>query len=310
MDSTLKLKKIMVALDLSPMDEVLMKFASYMARHMNSDRLYFVHIAQSLDMPAEVRKAHGDTLAPLDENICRALEAQVKELVDLPAGCEASVSVHEGNANDKILKLTKRKDVDLVLLGSKRKLPGKGALAHKFVKASHRSVVLVPEQLPRVMDRLLVAVDFSKHSRLALEQAIQIKEASEQPVEITCQHVYQLPSGWSRTGKSEAEFAEIMQGHARENYRKFIQQFPAEYQQIPCVYSLDNNQDPVKEIYLQAVNMQADLILLGSKGKSAAAAMLMGSVAERLAHHNHEIPLFIVKDKNENIGFLEALLKI
>jgi nucleotide-binding universal stress UspA family protein len=310
MESTLELKKILVALDLSPMDEVLMKFASYMARHMNSDRIYFVHIAQNLDMPEELREIYRDTLAPMDESICRSLEAQVKELVQLPPDCEASVEVHEGNASDKCLKLAKRKDVDLIILGSKRKLPGKGAMAHKFVKATHRSVVLVPEQLPRLMDRLLVAVDFSEHSRRALEQAMQIKQSSGNPVEITCQHAYQLPSGWSSTGKSEEEFSEIMRTHAQNHYQAFIKKLPAQYQGIPCVYTLDSDRDPVKEIYQQAVKMQADLILIGSKGKSAAAAMLMGSVAERLANHNHEIPLFIVKDKNENIGFLEALFKI
>ncbi|EMR02061.1 Universal stress protein family protein [Cesiribacter andamanensis AMV16] len=76
------------------------------------------------------------------------------------------------------------------------------------------------------------------------------------------------------------------------------------------MFTLDNNHDPVKEIYHRAVKEQADLIIIGSKGKTQTAAALMGSVADRLAHYNRSIPLLIVKDKNENIGFLEALLRI
>src|SRR5690606_29812421 len=129
---------------------------------------------------------------------------------------------------------------------------------------------------------------------------IKIQKNSDLPLEIKCQHVYELPTGWHSTGKSEEEFSAIMRQHAVNHFKKFMQRLPPEHQQISCVFTCNDDHDPVKEIYNQAVLEQADLIIMGSKGKSAAAAVLMGSVADRLAQHNKTIPLLIVKDRNEN----------
>lgn len=305
-----KIKKILVSLDLSKMDEVLIRFACYTARMMNSEKVYFMHIAAELDVPQELKEKWGTSVAPVDENILYNVEQQVADLFDPLPSCETAVEVHEGNPTDRLIKLAQKKDVDLLMLGRKQGLKGSGAIPMKVLRAAHRSVLLVPETLPKKMDKILVPVDFSEHSQRALRQALKVQENSDIPLEVVCQYVYDLPSGWHTTGKSEKEFSAIMRQHAEENYQKFIRKLPAEYQNIRCVFVQDDNHDPVQEIYDLAVQEQADLIVVGSKGKTAAAAALMGSVAERLAEHNVNIPLLIVKDKNENIGFLQALFRI
>ena len=310
MEDKFEIKKILVSLDLSKMDEVLIRFAHYAAKMMGVERVYFMHISTRLDVPQELTDKFGVALLPADEQIVECLKRQVEDLFEPVPGCDTVVEVHEGNATDRLLKLAQKKDVDMLMLGHKERLKGSGALAQKVVKAAHRSVLLVPELLPKKMDKILVPVDFSKHSLRALKQALKVQENSVIPLEVKCQHVYQLPSGWHTTGKSEEEFAAIMEKHAREHYAKFIKQLPEEYQHIECVFTLDDNNDPLQEIYDQAVREQADMVVVGSKGKTAAAAALMGSVADRLAQHNKSIPLLIVKDKNENIGFLQALLRL
>ncbi len=306
MEDKFKIKKILVSLDLSEMDEVLIRLASYVARMMDCDRVYFMHIARELEMPREVR----EQLSPVDEHIEQTLQQQVQAYFEPFPECLTVVEVHEGNPTDKLIKLAHQKDVDLLVVGNKSGVPGHGAVAEKVTKAANRSVLLVPEILPDKMDKILVPVDFSEHALRALRQAIKIRENSQIPLQIKCQHVYQLPTGWHRSGKSQKEFSDIMCQHAKKDYQKFITQLPAEYREIPCAFTLDNNHDPVREIYNQAVREQSDLIIIGSKGKSAAAAALMGSIADRLATYNTSIPLMIVKDKNENIGFLKALLRL
>ncbi|WP_224999824.1 universal stress protein [Cesiribacter sp. SM1] len=310
MEDKFKINKILVSLDLSEMDEVLIRFACYTAKMMKSERVYFTHISTSLDMPKELQEKWGELMAPVDEKILHNIGQQVDALFEKVKDCETVLEVHEGNPTDKLLKLAQQKDVDLLVLGHKAGLKGSGAVPMKVVKAANRSVLLVPELLPKKMDKILVAVDFSEHSLRALKQALRVQENSQIPLEVKCQHVYSLPSGWHTTGKSEKEFADIMCQHARSDYQKFLKKLPEHYQDLPCVFTLDNNHDPVKEIFDQAVREQADLVVMGSKGKSAAAAALMGSVAERFAEHNRSIPLLIVKDKNENIGFLQALFRL
>jgi nucleotide-binding universal stress UspA family protein len=63
-------------------------------------------------------------------------------------------------------------------------------------------------------------------------------------------------------------------------------------------------------IFNAAKSSRADLLIMGSRGRSKASAMLMGSVADGLVRINREIPLLVVKNKNENLDFFDALLKL
>lgn len=308
------LKRIVVGLDLTEMDAVLMRFTAYMAKIFNADSIYFLHVAENLDMPKEIREKYPNLMAPVDEGLKHKLEAEVKKYFGDMQGVSAEVEVREGDPLKRLLKFAKQKDVDLIAMGQKSSLKGKGVLTQKVARVAHRSVMLVPENLPETfsesMDKLLVPVDFSKSALLALDQAVEIKKTSPIPVQITALNVYQLPTGWHSTGKSSGEFAEIMERNAREDFKKFAKNLEGEQEEIDELYILDNNHDPVREIYDAALALQADLIVLGSRGKTEAAAFLMGSTAERLAQTDKKIPLLIVKDKDENIGFLKALLKI
>ena len=310
MEKFFELKKILVCLDLTQMDESLIRFTSYIAKKMDSDSILFVHVAQNLDIPEEIKKNYPSLFTPMDETIRQKMGQTVEDHFEAPDNCQVEQVVKEGKPSDQILKIAKERDIDLLVVGKKMGLKGEGILARKLAKIAHLSVLMVPEVLPQLMDRLLVPVDFSESSLLALRQAIKIKETSEVPMSITCHHVYRLPSGWHTTGKSKEEFAEIMKGHAAKDYQKFIKQLEAEHQQIPCIFTLEGESNAAQEIYQQAVKDRSDLIVLGSKGKTAAASALLGNTSERLAGCDKTIPLLIAKDKNENIGFLEALFRI
>jgi len=56
---------------------------------------------------------------------------------------------------------------------------------------------------------------------------------------------------------------------------------------------------------------RADLILMGARGRSNSAAVMLGSVTERLLHDS-TIPIIAVKQKGEeaNMGFLDAFKEL
>jgi hypothetical protein len=74
---------------------------------------------------------------------------------------------------------------------------------------------------------VLVPVDFSKHSTLALEQAMEL--ANNEQAHITCVNVYSVPSGYSKTGKSYEEFAEIILNHSKKDFASFISKYDPVY---------------------------------------------------------------------------------
>ena len=75
-------------------------------------------------------------------------------------------------------------------------------------------------------------------------------------------------------------------------------------------FALDDDPHPADKIYKTASEKGADLIILGSKGRTSAAAFLIGSVAEKLVYESGDIPLFLVKKGKENLSLLEALFRL
>src|SRR5690606_23592470 len=157
--------------------------------------------------------------------------------------------------------------------------------------------------------KLLVPSDFSDYSKDALEEAIMIAERHG-GLEIVCQNVFTVPSGYHYTGKSYEEFTQIMRMHAEINYKKFIRKIDTKGIKITPVYTQDVLDDPVEEIVAKAKERNADCIIIGAKGRTAATALFIGSMAERLIQYNDSIPLMVTRPKGKNAGILDYILEI
>lgn len=304
-----QLKKIVVSVDLSDLDEEVIRYTSIIADIMKADTVYFLHVAKDLNLPEEILEKYPDLMAPADETIKHEVQDTVNKYFNQKEGAACSVEVIEGRPTDILLKYAKRKHVDLIILGrpsSKEKFP---VNIGKIAELSTCSVLFVPKHADIKIDNLVVAMDFSKNAESALEQAMHIAQAGEN-VNVYGHHVYHVPSGYHYTGKSYEEFADIMLSHAKKDAQKFYKKYNISEAECIMTYSLTEDDKIHDEINKFAAQRKADMILIGSRGRTAAASMLLGSVAEKLLRYDNSIPLFIVKDKKENMGFLEALLKI
>ena len=76
------------------------------------------------------------------------------------------------------------------------------------------------------------------------------------------------------------------------------------------VYSQDINDNPVTDIYDMAHEVQADAIIFGAKGRNAATAFFIGSIAERVIQIDSEFPLMVVRPKGKTSGLLDILMEI
>lgn len=301
-----KIERVLVALDLTEMDEVLIRYISTMAEHFQTEKIYFFHVANTFELPEEVRKNYPDLLAPTDESFKRTMEMEINEHWASDYSCEKVVEITEGNATDKLLKWIDVKVVDLIVMGRKRSLKGSGVLPQKIAKVAHSSVLLVPETVNIGLKKLVVPVDFSKHSKLAVEEALEI--SAKTGAEIQLLNTYDIPSGYHRTGKSREEFAEIMKQNAKKDLEKFIKRNDFR-EDLKCEFILDED-SPADTIFTFAKGQNADLIVMGSKGRTEMASMLLGSVTEKVINYDTDIPLLVVKEKDENMGFFKALMKI
>ncbi|MFD2201430.1 universal stress protein [Shivajiella indica] len=305
-----QIKKLIVCLDQSSLDETLVKFASFIAKANQTKKIYFTNIIRNLNIPKEVLAEFPNLI----ENMVEERKAQMKEVVEnnftKHDDVEFSYVVKEGQLSKKVLKLAHEKSADMILVGRKVSLPGTGVISQRLARRASCSLLIIPENSNPKINRLLVPSDFSDYSKDAMEEAILIAEKYGKKTEIVCQNVFTVPSGYHFTGKSYEEFTSIMQMHAEINFKKFIRKIDTKNIQITPVYTQDEDDDPVEDILAKAKEINADAIIIGAKGRTAATALFIGSMAERLIQLNDEFPLLVTRPKGKNAGILDYILEI
>lgn len=298
--------KVMVGLDLTEMDDALISNLKYLATILGIEKVYFMHVSKDLILPEELSKSYPDLMAPVDELITKEIEHEIKS-AGFPKELEYEIHVKEGNAQERILRWSKIKNIDLLIMGRKKELEGSGSLVKNLAQKYPNPVLLIPENSSfKPFSQLLLPIDFSDYSVLTLKLAMNISEKTG--AKINCCHLYGVPAGYTKTGKSFAEFAEIMLQNSKKEYDTFLSKngFPP----FECEYILKEKKDEADNIMKFAKYLQTDLLLIGSRGRTQSAAILLGSVAEKLVNIDNEIPIFVMKKKGESMTFFEALFQI
>lgn len=286
----LNLDNLLVCLDGTNLDDNLLKYASMMVGFFENTKTTFIHVAET--------------------NTDTSMHHQLKDKVDqyFKVDCEKEVVIIQGTGAQNILGWEGLKEIDLIVLGIKPRAISTGAGATKVLNGSLCSVMLVPVTDKFEVSKVLVPLDFSENSLRSLNTALKIKQSKK--IEIFLQHVYFVPTGYSSTGKTYEEFADIMLKNKQKEYEMFKKQNELDESQYEVIFTLDNDQKPSDNIYEMAQEKSADLIIIASRGRSKAASMLLGSTAVSLVHYDEDVPCLVVKDKEESMGFFEALLNI
>ena len=304
------IKKMIVCLDQSPLDQTLIAFAGAIAKVNQVKKIYFTNVIKNFGLPKEMLEEFPDLIEKMVGERRTAMENTVHKYLDPQKGLEVSFVVKEGNLSKKILKLAEEKSVDLILLGKKATLVGTGVASQRMARRATCSLLLVPEDAKPKFTRLLVPSDFSEHSKTALEEGIFWAKKQGLKTELFFQNVFTIPSGYYFTGKSLEEFTDQLKAHAATNFKKFIRKIDTKGIKITPIYTPDQDDNPIQEIVATALAQKADVILIGAKGNTASTALHIGSLAERLIQYNNRVPLLVSRPKGKNAGVLDYLLEI
>lgn len=300
----------MVLLDMSSMNETLLKYASFISDSSYAKQIYFVNIVKNINLPDEVKKEFPD----LEKKALEERKAFIKDKIDEFFKPEREViikyHIRLGPPLRTILEFSQKQNIDLIMIGQKKSIPGTGVLAQRLARRANCNLSIIPEGKEPKIEKLLVPIDFSYHAQLALEQAIFVSNQKNQEVKIFCQNVYNVPVGYHYSGKTYEEFAEVMKKNAQKNYENFIKNIDTKGIDIIQEYSLDTNDNLASDILEMAGKLEVDGIIIGAKGRTAAAALFLGSLSEKLIHSKLDVPLMIVRPKGKNVGLLETLREI
>lgn len=300
----------MVGLDFTPMDKTLIEYVSFLARLVKPERLYFVNAQPGLEHPEDWLDEYPELDEPIDDKLKGEIDAELKQYFTSVEGLEVETLILKGSPTEKLLDYVTIKKIDLLIVGRKLSIKGSGLIPQKLARKVPASILFVSEGASPNIEKIVAAVDFSKNSRMALEEAIELANAQKSTMPLNVLHTFRLPLGYYKTGKTEEEFTEIVKLNAQKKYRQLLSEIDLKGVEMKATYIRNVELETFEAINKFAHEQQANLIVIGGKGRTNAAALFLGSVVEKLITVDMDIPLLVVKDKKATFGLLELLKKL
>jgi len=275
---------ILAATDFSPHAEVALAWAQAIARAHGAS----IHLVHAVNLPLLAPEMVPPTAEFLDE-VERAAERILQETADdlRKGGCAVAAQLLPGQPSQVILDLARTLAPDLIVLGT-RGLTGLrrvllGSTTERVVQHAAAPVLSVhAENLhpERPICTILVPTDFSADADLAAAAALRLL-ACEPDARLVLLHVYQLPIEYTAYGpiplslaylkdvgaKSEARLEEIADGLGRRGLE---------------VETVVREGYTPEVVTAEAERCGADLIAMGTRGRSGLGHLLLGSNAERV----------------------------
>ncbi|REG88081.1 universal stress protein [Winogradskyella sediminis] len=153
------------------------------------------------------------------------------------------------------------------------------------------------------MKKIIVPVDFSKHSEYALETAAKL--AKQHNSELIVMHMLEMSESiFSASSSERGEENAFMLMVANKKFETFLDQ---PYLDGLTVTPMVKYHKVLKEVAEVAIDVNADLIVMGSRGHSDHDGIFTGSNTEKVVRYS-STPVLVVKSKLDTIDFNHIVL--
>jgi nucleotide-binding universal stress UspA family protein len=221
-------------------------------------------------------------------------EAADRLVVTAPRSVEC-VHVSAARAAEQLLATAAEPATDALLVGE-----GVGwQQARDLVRRATCSVWFVPRGAATVFQRILVPVSFSVRAADCLRVATVLAKLNGKAVCLAL-HVY-----CDDSILADPVYDRVLRLQAAEAYSRFIR--PIDTLGVPVTPILRDGVDVARAVNRTATEQAADLIVVGSRGRTRAGALLCASLAERVLGEC-PVPMLVVKHFGARRGALSILV--
>jgi len=269
---------------------------------------YTVVHALELDALAQWRELLGGDISALSRKIADETRESLARLVSDPnrnRGVSAAVRVESGRAVSAVRRCADDVGADLVLLGAH----GKGFLqrlvlgstASRLVRTSKRPALVVKEPCRAAYRRVLVAVDFSPASALAIGLAQRIAPGAD----LILFHVCNVPF------EGKLQYAGVSDDVIHQYRTDAVARALRQLHEMAAAAGLSSTDyltrvqhgDISRWIISEEENSDCDLIVVGKHGTNVAEELLLGSVTSHVLSESRSDVLVVADPRRPaNVG--------
>jgi nucleotide-binding universal stress UspA family protein len=282
-------QRIVVPLSLTESDAGLLRYASLVASLGATNEVRFVHVVTPVQ----------EEVSPLTVGDLRQrMAAHVKEHFTGSDELTVDCQVVEGPRIDRIVEFSIEHKADLILLGHRKIRTGRRTLAQRLAMITACSVWSVPEDSLSRIDRIVAPIDFSENSADSLGVAAALAHLIGIDA-VEAVHVFFDPDAIRYD-----ERVDEIRGDEQRAFDEFLSGINTHGVHIQPAF-VECNQ-PADEIIRRANKVGADLIVMSTRGRSQAAAILLGSVTAQVIAEA-PMPVLAVKHYGAHLNIFEAI---
>jgi nucleotide-binding universal stress UspA family protein len=296
---------VLCCLDLTSTDQHITDFARWLKNAGIIGNLNFIHVISSELEEKAKEYTDFETWNKYKHGIKIDIENEIKKQFE-DVG-EINVIVRGGSPLEVISAESKSGSVDLTIVGKKNNSKGSGVASKHVARSSTGDVVFIPEGWDGKSESVLMAYDFSEHAERTIKTAFWVAEKLEIR-DINVLNVLPSPTGFFKKGMVHRDFVDAEKNSAQKKWNKECKLHP-EYAGADFLV-LENEKNDISHYILTAAAGEASpIIFVGSKGKTASSAFLLGSVTEKLLLSEINNPIWIHKVYGENFDLFDAIFK-
>jgi nucleotide-binding universal stress UspA family protein len=283
-------KQILVALDLTEMDDFLLRYVLFLVKKFKTERVYFVHNIKRHNLPEAIDELLIEIGKPLEQLITEELKEKVGSVFSESDVAQSILVKHSDSTAHTLTDIAKKLTVDTIILGKKNAFKGTGLQVDKILHLTNQSVLLVPDYEFDNITNLVVPIDFSRHSKKLLNVAQNIAYTTAANLEPV--HIYELPRWFFPYVPEEKANVSLLK-NAEKSYQKLVAS--TDLKDVKCMFFSGKDKGIAKTIKAYAVKQKADFVILGSKGKNQLTGFQLGSVAVKISQLDWHVPVLFVR---------------
>lgn len=280
--------RIMVALDLSDMDSIVLNYLSYLTQIWKVEHIDFIHNIKQSELYDLLDDFVEDTIH-LEDIIERELTRVVKE--NYTGNAPYEVQVASDNYTESILSyFVNENKIDLVVLGKKSEIKGTGGMSLKLINMLDCHMMLIPEEAENKLDHILIPTDFTPNSAKSFEFAFNAQKQHNS--ELLALHVFNIPSVYfPYIDRKKA--IDKTQRTIDDNFKTFTKRF--KLKEIPFTHFYREDLSVVDSIRKYARDNNANMIIMAAKGGNKLTSLFIGSITNDMLLQDFRMPVLIVK---------------
>lgn len=269
------MRKILCATDLSRRAELAVDRAAVLARRFDAD-LRLLHVVDD-DQPRDLVEVETERARTL-------LDARLAALEGAPL--RAEVEIRTGSVFQSIVEAARAWDTDLIVLGAHRRRVLRdviiGTTIERVIRTGSYPVLMVNMATLAPYELVLLALDTSEASAAAARAAcsLGLLTAARASVVHAFEPHYKGMIGWAGVDKETIErYSATWAQEAAREITGFLRQLGCDGK--PPEIVLEDGR-PFLSIKRAVERLNPHLLVMGTHGRTGAARVLLGSVAERI----------------------------